>query len=488
MTTQAKSLKEKTARGVFWGGISNALQQIMQVVFGIFMARILFPEDFGLVGLLTVFSILAITLQDGGFSIALINRKNVSEEEYSSVFWINIIISSILYFSLFFLSPLIAEYFSEPRLVVLSRVVFTTFLFSSVGLVHNTILTKKIEIKKLTIVNLISLFVSCAIGLIMAILDFSYWAIAIQMVVLSILKTVLLWILSSWRPQFTLNFRFIKSIFSFSLNMLLSSLTTQLSNGMFSVLLGKYTNINQVGYYTQSSKWALIPYGLVCNVIHTVSLPVLAEVKGNTIREHIVFRKLLRFSAFISLPVTLGFGFVVSELIPIFVGEIWNECIPIIQLFCISGALNPIFLVYNNILVSNQYSKYILIYNVTYSILLILLLFFTIKYGIPTMVMSMIILQIMTFCFTLYYTKLKLGLLINNFIKDVFPFLLVTLSVFAIAHLCTYRLDNLWSILVLKITISVSGYILLMNLLNVTIFKESFSFIKEKALSVLKNN
>ena len=480
-----KTLKEKTAKGLFWGGISNILQQLVVLSFGIFIARILYPEDVGLVGLLTIFTLLATTIQEGGFSIALINKKHVNKEEYSSVFWTNVIISSILYLLLFLSAPLIAEYFSEPRLVLLSKVVFLTILFSGFGIVQNTILTKSLEIKKLTIINFISILISSSTGLLLALRGFSYWSIAIQALVLSFSKTMLLWKMSDWKPDFTINIKFIKSIFSFSIKMLLSALVGHISNGMYSVLLGKYGTINQVGFYTQGNRWATIPSGFLCSVIQTVSLPVMAEVKEDKAREYIVFRKMLRFTAFISFPISLGFGFLISEFIPLFVGEKWNGCIPIIRLFCVSGALNSIQAIYNHILTSNGYAKYILYTNIAYSFLLISSLFVSVKYGILPMILSMIIIQSIFFIIAISYTKRKLGFLFINFIKDTAPFLIITLSIFGIITLLLQGLENLWLIFILKIIISVTGYILIMTLFNVTIFNESLSFLKQKIFSTL---
>ena len=478
-----KPLKERTAKGLFWGGFNSLFQQVIQLVFGIFMARILFPEDFGLVGMLGIFTIFATTLQESGFSIALINRKNIDQDAYSSVFWINTGISLLLYILLFFLSPVIASFFNQPLLTNLARVVFLSFVFNALGIIQNTILTKRLEMRKITIVTLISLLASCSVGLVLALLGFSYWSIAIQMVALSFFRTVILWLMSDWRPSFLFNKKLVREMFSFSSKLLLSTLLFHAATGMYSFLLGKFYDKDQVGFYSQANKWYSIPMGLVLGVINSVVLPVFAEVNDDRERQILVFRKMMRFTSFIAFPIILGFSFIAEELIPILVTIKWAESIPILQLLCITAVFYPITVLYSNLLYSQGYSGIVLVINSIYSVLLILLLLSTISLGIIKMIIFNGFLYLFyILCFILAVKK-HIGLKYNYFIKDVFPFLLITLFAFGVAGILVSPLSNLYVILFAKIVISVLIYIVIMKFSKIAIFRESMGFIKQKLLN-----
>ena len=471
-------LKEKTAKGLFWGSISNISQQIIQLFFGIAMSRILFPDDFGLVGMLLIFSTLASTMQESGFSYALINKKDSSNIDFSSVFWVNMIISVTLYVLLFLFSPLIAAYFDQPKLISLSKVVFLAFVFSGLGLVPNAILTKNIDLKSLAFVNIYSVLFSCVLGLLFALLGYTHWAIALQMVSLSLFKTFFLYVKCAWRPSFLFNFTSIKNMFSFSIKILLSNIINTISTGVYSVILGRYYDENQVGYYTQANKWYIIPFSIVYGIVNTTFYPVLAAVNNEPERQYQIFRKMLRFTSFISFPLIFGFAFVAPELIPILVTDKWNASVPIIQILCIWGMFMPIQGLYFNIFMSKGYSNICLLLQAISGIILICSLLLTIQYGIIVMLLLNLIINIFSqLLASIMITKRLFNFKIFNFLKDIFPFLFLVIIIFLNVHFITINFENIYVILCLKISISVVLYVLVMKFLNITIFREAMAFV-----------
>lgn len=483
---QGPTLKEKTAKGLFWGGISNVVQQIIQLIFGVLMGRILFPEDFGLVGMLSIFTVLANYIQESGFSLALINKREISHVDYSSVFWFNIISSIVLYFLLFCLSPLIADYFDQPQLIALSRIVFLSFIFSSIGIVPNSILIKEIETKKLAYVNAGSVLISCLIGLTFALLNYSYWAIAIQMIAFSFSKTVLLFLYNNWRPTKIFKVGPIKEMYSFSVKILLANLVNVCATNISSVLLGRYYDEDQVGYYSQATKWHTIPFSIVYGIANTTSYPVLANASSDLKRQQKVFRKMLRFISFISFPLILGFGFVAPELIPILVTDKWAPSVPIIQILCIWGMFMPIQGLYSNLFVTRGHSNIHLGINVFVGVILICTLVLLVQNGIIVMLKASVIVNFTCYLFvSLWIAKKKFGFKIIDFIKDVFPFLCITIFIFGIVHLIVINFQNIYSILFVKISMSVILYILMMKLLKIIIFQEAFDYIVQKIKSII---
>ncbi|MDR1436917.1 MAG: oligosaccharide flippase family protein, partial [Candidatus Symbiothrix sp.] len=240
------SLKQKTAKGLFWGGINSGAQQVLAVAFGIYLARTLNADDYGLVGLLAIFTGIASTIINSGFSVALTNKQDAKHEDYNAVFWFSFFSGIILYFALFFSAPLIAAYFERPELINLSRVLFTTFFIGGLGIVPYTLMFKNLMTKHQAIIEIISISVSLLTGVFLAAKGFSYWALAVQSLVQVFLATALRFIVLPWRPTLTFRFSPLKSMFPFSIKILFTGIFMQISANIFSVLLGKIYNATQV--------------------------------------------------------------------------------------------------------------------------------------------------------------------------------------------------------------------------------------------------
>ena len=316
-----ETLKDKTAKGLFWGGISTFFQQIIGMVFGIVIARILSPDDYGLVAMLAIFSAIANTIMDSGFTTALINKKTIRHEDYNAVFWFSAFCGIVIYMILFLAAPLIAQFYNKPVLLNLSRVLFLSFLISSFGIAHNAILFKKLKVKQRGIIDVAAVSISGGVGLIFALLGFAYWGLAIQLVSQCLVATLLRWCFSGWRPTLSFDLSPIKEMFGFSSKILFNNILGQVNMNIFSVLLGKFYTDTDTGYYSQGNKWMVLGNMTISNMIQGVAQPVLVEVADDKERQKKVFRKMLRFGAFISFPVLLGLAFVAKEFILLTVGE-----------------------------------------------------------------------------------------------------------------------------------------------------------------------
>ena len=299
-----ETLKDKTAKGLFWGGISTFFQQIIGMVFGIVIARILSPDDYGLVAMLAIFSAIANTIMDSGFTTALINKKTIRHEDYNAVFWFSAFCGIVIYMILFLAAPLIAQFYNKPVLLNLSRVLFLSFLISSFGIAHNAILFKKLKVKQRGIIDVVAVSVSGGVGLIFALLGFAYWGLAIQLVSQCLVATLLRWYFSGWRPTLSFDLSPIKEMFGFSSKILFNNILGQVNMNIFSVLLGKFYTDTDTGYYSQGNKWMVLGNMTISNMIQGVAQPVLVEVADDKERQKKVFRKMLRFGAFISFPVS----------------------------------------------------------------------------------------------------------------------------------------------------------------------------------------
>lgn len=475
-----QSLKDKTAKGLFWGGVSNGLQQAIGVVFGIFFARLLNSEEYGLVGTLAIFTALAGILQDSGFSAALVNKKEFKHEDYNAVFWFSIIVGIVVYVILFFCAPLIALFFDTPELEAVSRVMFLWFLVGGIGIAHNAILTKRIMMKEKAKASLVALVVSNAIGLILAIKGYSYWAIVIQTVIYGLVATVLICYYSPWRPTLKINFSPLKEMIPFSSKVLATGIFNVANANIFTVLLGRFYTLGQLGDYSQANKWTGMGSTFINSVLTSVAHPVLAEVSDDINRQRNVFRKMIRFTSFISFPSLLGLAFVSREFIVIMVTEKWLTCVPIMQLLCIWAAFIPINSLYSYLFISRGKSDINMWNIILVGVIQLLVAFLVLPYGVLNMVTAFVSVNIF-WLFVIHFLAYRIiRYRLRDVLKDILPFIFITCVVIGVAYLLTCSVTNIYLLFGLKITIPIILYVLIMRLSNAKVFMESVNYLLKK--------
>ena len=475
-----ESLKAKTAKGLFWGGMNNGIQQLLGFVFGIIMARLLVPEYFGLVAMITVFSAIANALQNSGFSTALINEKEQKDSNYNAVFWFNIGMGVAIYLILFFCSPLITNYYDEPRLVWLCRYAFLSFVFSSWGVAQAAYLYKNLRAKELAQANIIAVLLSSGIAVVMAWQGFTYWAIATQTNLFILISTLIRWHFSEWRPTLSVDFGFIKRAFPFSIKILLSEILTQINNNVMNILLGRYFGSTATGQYNQAYQWNFKGYSLVQNMVKQVDQAVLVSVRDDQERQLLVLRKMIRFAAFVSFPLLLGVGLVAKEFIVLALGEIWLTSAGYLQIICIAGAVIPISTLLADLIISKGRSDIFMWSTLVLGVCQIVALILLHPYGIGQMVKAYVALNLV-WLFVWFFFAHRLttyGLLL--FLKDIVPFALAAASVMAVTGLVTSSIDNLWLLLLSRIVLATLLYLGVMRLAGAQILKESIDFFKRK--------
>ena len=337
-----QSLKEKTAKGLFWGGLSNGVQQLLNLFFGIFLSRILNAEDYGMVGMLSIFSLIAGSLQESGFTAALANKRDISHKDYNAVFWFSTGLSACLYLILFLCAPLIAEFYHTPELTALARYTFLGFFVASLGIAHSAYLFRNLMVKQKAMAVTIGLTASGTIGITMACLGFAYWGIATQSIVYVGTINICYWCFSPWRPTLTFDFKPLRGMLSFSSKLVVTNIFNHINNNIFTVILGKFYSGQEVGYFTQANKWNYMGHSLISGTVNSVAQPVLSSLSDERERQQRAFRKMLRFTAFISFPAMLGLSLIAPELIILTITDKWLPSAFILQLLCIGGAFIPI--------------------------------------------------------------------------------------------------------------------------------------------------
>lgn len=474
------TLKGKTAKGLFWGGLSNGVQQFLNLFFGIFLARLLNADDYGMVGMLTIFTVIAGSIQESGFTNALANKRDAAHRDYNAVFWFSTLMGLTIYVILFFCAPFIADFYHKPQLVPLARFLFLGFLISSTATSHNAILFKNLMVKQKAVAQIIGLTLSGTAGVIMAANGMAYWGIATQSVVYILVVTLFLWHFSPWRPTLPIDFHPLKTMFGFSSKILVTNIFIQANNNIFSVLLGRLFSTKDVGYYTQANKWDSMGYSLISNMVAGVAQPVLAELSDDTDRQRNVFRKMLRFTAFVSFPAMLGLALVAKELIVIAVTDKWLPCVMILQMLCIWGAFFPITTLYTNLIISKGKSNIYMWNTIALGILQLTALLLIYPLGIEAMIGAFLVVNVGWLLIWQYFVYRLIRLNFWSALKDVSPFALFALLSMAVTYFITLAINNIYLSFVIKIVLAAAIYTFLMWVTNSVVFKESLQFLRKR--------
>lgn len=476
------ALKGKTAKGLFWGGLSNAIQQLLNLFFGIFLARILSANDYGMVGMLTIFVLIANALQESGFTAALANKREVSDNDYNAVFWFSFLMGLCMYAILFFCAPLISAFYNKPQLTSLSRFLFLSFLISSTGIAHNAVLFRNLMVKQKALSQILALILSGTIGVIMAMNKMAYWGLAMQSVIYIATLNICYWFFSPWRPTLHIDFHPLKGMIVFSSKILVTNIFSQVNNNIFSVLLGKFYTTAEVGFYTQASKWNFMGHSLISGMVNSVAQPVLSEVNDQKNRQLSVFRKMLRFTSFIAFPALFGLACIAPELITIAITDKWKQSIEMLQILCIWGSVLPIIILYSNLLISKGKSNIYMCNTIVIGLLSLLVLLLIYPYGIFTMIVVFVSLNIAWLFVWHYFVWKEIGLSLWGALKDMIPFAVVAFISVFIANEVGKYIPNIYIELASKIIIAATVYIFIMWLSKAQVFKESIQYLlKRKA-------
>lgn len=474
------SLKEKTAKGLLWGGIGNGALQLLNLAFGIFLSRLLTPDDYGMVGALTIFSALAGIFAESGFILAIVNKKEVRHDDYNAVFWFNITVGGTLYLLLFACAPLIARFYHTPELAPLARFLFLSFLVGSTTAAPLAYYFRNLMVKERSQIQITAIIVSGIVGVTCAYRGWGSWGIAVQTVVYSGMNALLIWLRSPWRPTFSFNRKALLDMLPFSSKLLFTSIFTHVNNNIFSVLLGRFYTLQQVGYYTQGSKWTTMGYSTVSGMVNSVGQPVFREASDDPARLQHIFHKMLRFTVFVSLPAMFGLGLVAEELIVIAITDKWLPCAPVMQILCVWGAFMPVSTLYSNLLNSLGRPNIYMWNTICLGAFQLLCVWASYPYGLHTMLVAFTAANLLWLGVWQHFARKHAGIRLRDVLKDIAPYLLVTLAVMAATWTATRGIDNLYLRLGAKIAMAAALYVLLMWRLRSKIFYESIQYLFKK--------
>lgn len=477
------SLKQKTAQGLIWGGFSNGVVQLLQAVFGVWILNIITPEDSGKVAALVIFSNIASVLQESGFTAALANKREPTHEEYNAVFWFNVIVGIALYIILFFAAPFIADFYHEPVLCPLGRFAFLSFVFSCFGTAQRAYLFGHLMVKQTSIMQMASIIISGIAAVCMAYAGWAYWGLAAQSLVYVACITFFAWYFSPWRPTLHIDLGPAWKMFGFSSKLLVNSLAFQFNNNAFGVLLNRFFPGGHIaGIYDNARKWDDRAISTIGGMVQGVAQPVLRDAAGGESRLIPAFRKMLRFTCFVSFPCLLGLALIAEDFIVLLVGEKWHASANMLSLLCIYGAFSPVVTLYSNLVISRGRSTINMVIGLVNCALVWggIIVLHALGHNLTSMVIFYVSLNIAWLFVWQACTHQLIGLRWWHAFKDIAPFFVFSLGVMTLTWWLTSELNISWTRMFLRIVIVIILYIGSLWLARAQILRESIDYIFHK--------
>jgi teichuronic acid exporter len=476
-----ESLKCRTIRALSWSFLESIGLQGVRFVIGIILARILIPEQFGLIGMLTIFIAVAQTFLDSGFGAALIQKKEASITDRCSIFYFNIIIGLVAAGLLGLAAPWIAAFYNQPILTPITRVLSLIIVINSFGLIQDTILRKEIDFRTQTKVSLIANVLSGTIGVILAVAGFGVWSLVAQQVGVNLFRTIGLWVFNPWRPEMIFSLKSLREMFKFGSRLLASGLLDRIFTNIYLVIIGKLFSAADLGFYTRARNLEELPSQTLSGMIGRVTFPVFSTIQDDAARLKRGFKKALKLLVLCNFPMMIGLAVIARPLVLVLLTEKWAESIPYLQLLCFLGLLYPLHMINLNMLQALGRSDYFLKLEIIKKILIILNIVITWRWGILALIYGMIITSIISYYLNSYYTRILIGYSIWDQVRDLLSYLIMAVLMGGAVYIGgLLHYPNIYVMLFVQIGIGMIVYSSLCRLFQLEAFMELWETGRDK--------
>lgn len=475
------SVKKQFINGVIWSSLGRFSSLGIQLVVSIILARILGPYEYGIIGILTVFIAIAQILLDSGFGQALIQRGKDNQIDYSSVFFLNLAIGILLYSILYAVSPLLDDFYNIEDLHKYARLIFLVIPINSLGIIPRTLLTRDMQFKKISIIDITSSLLSGGIGIYAALIGFGVYALIIQMLSINILRTILSIVARKWTPVLNVSFSTIKDLFPFGVNLMLTSLLSVIFNNIHTLIIGRYFNAKDVGYYNQAKQYEQITSNTVTDIVIGVSFPTLVKYKNDIDGLKNAYKRIIEIVIFIVAPLMLGLISFPCELFICILTEKWLSAVPFFQILCIYGATFPLHQINGNILKVLGKGKTLLYVEILRRVLLIVSILATINISIEALLVGQIISMFFVIIVSMYCSGKLINYSVQEQLKDVSVYYLlafIAVIISFVVKLC-FNMSAIGTVIFMTLSICVV-YLIGCWMLKVNAFVYLINIIQEK--------
>lgn len=472
-----QSLKDKTIKGTMWSAIDNVAQLGVAFIVSIVLARLLSPDDYGLIGIITIFTTVCTAIINGGFSSALIRTQKPTDEDYNTAFICNLLMSILLYAIVFLCSPLIADFFNRQELVALTRVSSFTMIIGALAIVQQTRLTKRIDFKTQTKITLIASILSGIVGIALALMDFGVWALVVQGIVAQTLRTVLLWLFNHWVPSIHFSKESFNRLFGFGWKLMVSGVLDSLWKELYQLVVGKFYSPATLGQYTRAKGFSQMFSSNLTGVIQRVTYPVLSDIQDEKERMVAAYRKIIKTTMFITFALMFALGAVSEPLLYCLIGPKWHEAATYLPLICLVGSLYPLHAINLNMLQVQGRSDLFLGLEIIKKIIGLAPLLIGAFVGIFPMLYTSVITSIISYFLNSYFPGKLLGYSSWMQLRDVAPSFFISLTMAIVVYCMKFLPISNWFILPIQIAVGLIVFILLCKVSNIDEYKEVLNMI-----------
>lgn len=480
----ADDLREQTVRGVAWSFVERFSVQGITFILELVIARLVGPDNFGLIAMLAIFMSVSQVFIDGGFSSALIQRQQRSEADFSTVFYINLGISIILYLLLFAAAPWIASFFGQPILEPITRVYSLNLVINSLVAVNKTKLTIAVDFKTQSKISFVGALLSGLVGVILAYLGWGVWAIVWQTLVCAALNVALSFYFVKWWPHARFSRQSFNRLFTFGSRLLIANLISALYAKVYDVVVGKKFAATQLGLYSRADKFNQFASSNISGILQRVSFPILSKIQDDDARLLVAYRKYLQMSALVVFPIIMGLCGVARPLIELLLGAEWMDCVPLLQILSFAYLWDCVVIVNLNLIYVKGHSDYVLRLEVVKKSVAFIILLATLPFGLVTICLGRVVYAIISFYLNTYYTRKLLDYGFFTQLRELAPLIILSVAIAALGWLISWMVQNAWLSLCLSLIVCPLFYVSACWLLRLPVFGEFYqlacSYLKKK--------
>lgn len=435
---EKSGLKDKTIKGFLWSGLGDFANKGLGFLFGIVLARLLDPADYGLTAMIGIFMGIASTLVESGFKSALVRKQVVSEEDNSTAFYFNISVSVLCYSILFLASPYIAEFYDKPILSPILRVQALSVVINAFTIVQYTRFARALDFKTQSKILVLANVMSCIIGILFAFFNFGVWSLVAMNISYSFVAACLIWYVSPWRPIWCFSKSSFRYLYGYGSKLLASGLLNTLFANINPIVIGKLFPAADLGFYTKALGIADIPSTNVTVMIQRVTFPVMSQIQDDLQRLQTNYRKLIKMSAFVVFPLSIGLAAVSFPLVSFLYGEKWSPCVPYLQIICFSMMWYPIHSLNLNLLQVKGRSDLFLKLEIIKKVLAVIVIVCSVPFGVKGICVGGVISSLIALAINTYYTGKLINVGYFTQMRDIFGIIINTMVMGCIAYLSTF--------------------------------------------------
>ena len=451
-------LKNKATQGVFWSAVERYSLQVVQFLLQLIIARILTPHDYGLIGMLAIFMALSQVFIDGGFSNALIQKKDRNEKDYSTVFYINFGISLFIYLLLFFAAPYIASFYDQPLLTPITRIYSINLVINSLAAVNKVKLTVNVDFKTQSKISLGAAVISGIAGIICAYKGMGVWALVVQMLLNSLINVILSFFYVRWWPKPLFSMESFHRLFRFGSKLLIASIIHSLYENLYNLFIGKKFSSATLGLFTRAQQFTNFAGSNVSAILRRVSFPILSEIQDDDQRLMSAYKKYIKTATWATFPMLLGLCGVAKPLILVLLTEKWIECVPYLQILCFAMLWDTVTQVNLNLLYVKGHSDWVLRLEIIKKSIAFTILFISLGFNMYVICLGKAVYSIIALYLNTHYTKKLFNYGFLAQMKDLLPQLSLSLLMLGCCLLTSYLIPNALVGLIVSILLGVAIY------------------------------